>query len=39
MSGNRISVKTLDLDKDFEGIRRQLDAIADDWLTAPGIAK
>lgn len=29
MSGNRISVKTLDLDQPFDGIRRQLDAIAD----------
>ena len=34
MDGNRISVKTLDLDKNFEGIRCQLDKISDEWLTA-----
>ena len=32
MAGNRISVKTLDLDKDFDGIRNQLDKIADEWI-------
>ena len=32
MDGNRISVKTLDLNKDFEGIRSQLDKIADEWI-------
>ena len=31
MDGNRISVRTLDLDKDFEGIRSQLDKIAEEW--------
>jgi len=31
MDGNKISVKTLDLNKDFEGIRRQLDKIVDEW--------
>lgn len=30
MSGNRISVRTLDLNRDFDGIRRQLDGIAID---------
>lgn len=30
MSGNRISVRTLDLDVPFEGVRAQLDGIADD---------
>ena len=33
MDGNRIFVKTLDLDKNFEGIRSQLNMIADEWLT------
>ncbi|MCL1876091.1 MAG: 5-methylcytosine-specific restriction endonuclease system specificity protein McrC, partial [Synergistaceae bacterium] len=32
MDGNRISVKTLDLDKDFARIREQLDRIAEEWL-------
>lgn len=32
MDGNRISVKTLDLDKDFAGIRVQLDKIIEEWL-------
>lgn len=32
MSGNRISVKTLNLDCDFEEIARQLNAIADDFM-------
>ena len=31
MDGNKISVKTLDLDKDFAGIRRQLDRIVEEW--------
>jgi len=31
MDGNRISVKTLDLDKDFQGIKRQLDKIVSEW--------
>ena len=31
MDGNKISVKTLDLDKDFERIRNQLDWIVHDW--------
>ncbi len=30
MSGNKISVKTLDLNKDFKGIRAQLDKIAEE---------
>ena len=34
MSGNRISVKTLDLNLDFENIRKQLDSIVDDYLKA-----
>jgi len=32
MDGNRISVKTLDFDKDFEGNREQLDRILKEWL-------
>ena len=32
MGGNRISVKTLNLDKNFEGIRSQLDKISDEWI-------
>lgn len=32
MNGNRIGVKTLDLNKDFTGIRSQLDAIVQEWL-------
>lgn len=32
IDGNRISVKTLDLDKDFTYIRKQLDNIIDEWL-------
>ena len=32
MDGNRISVKTLDLDKNFGGIKSQLDKIVDDWF-------
>jgi 5-methylcytosine-specific restriction enzyme subunit McrC len=32
MDGNRISVKTLDLDKHFAGIRTQLDIIVSEWL-------
>lgn len=34
MSGNRISVKTLDLNQDFEMIKNQLDSIVDDYLKA-----
>lgn len=33
MDGNKISVKTLDLDKDFDGIRKQLDRIVEEWLS------
>ena len=32
MSGNRIAVRTLDLDKDFEIIKSQLDEIAEKYL-------
>ena len=32
MSGNKISVRTLDLDRDFTGIREQLDWIAEEYL-------
>lgn len=32
MSGNKISVKTLDLNQDFDNIRVQLDAIVEDYL-------
>ena len=32
MSGNKISVKTLDLNQNFEIIRNQLDCIVDDYL-------
>ena len=32
IDGNRISVKTLDLDKDFFYIRKQLDTIIAEWL-------
>jgi len=31
MDGNKVSVRTLDLDKDFKGIRDQLDRIVDEW--------
>ena len=31
MGGNRISVKTLDLDKDFSRIRKQLDGLIGEW--------
>ena len=31
MSGNRIAVRTLDLDKDFESIKNQLDEIAEKY--------
>jgi len=31
MDGNRISVKTLDLDKEFAGIKSQLNKIVDEW--------
>ena len=31
ISGNRIGVRTLDLNKDFSGIRKQLDEIAEEW--------
>ena len=32
MGGNRISVKTLDLDKDFSRIRNQLDTLIGEWI-------
>ncbi|MCD7709942.1 MAG: 5-methylcytosine-specific restriction endonuclease system specificity protein McrC [Porphyromonadaceae bacterium] len=35
MSGNRIDVRTLDLNCDFQKIRDQLDKIASDFLTSP----
>ena len=33
MSGNAIAVRTLDLDKDFKEIRKQLDGIAEKYLS------
>lgn len=33
MDGNQISVKTVDLDKDFAGVRAQLDKIVEEWLS------
>jgi len=32
MDGNSIGVRSLDLDKDFSNIRRQLDRIVDEWM-------
>ena len=32
MSGNTIAVRTLDFDKDFAEIKKQLDAIAEKYL-------
>ena len=32
ISGNRIGVKTLDLDKNFDGIQAQLDRVVEEWL-------
>jgi len=32
MDGNSISVKSLNLDKDFAHIRNQLDRILDEWI-------
>ena len=32
MSGNRIEVRTLNLDGDFDSIRKQLDGIAEKYL-------
>lgn len=32
MGGNRVAAKTLDLDRDWEGIRQQLDMIANEYL-------
>ena len=32
MSGNRIRIKTLNLDKDFSEIKIQLDALINDWV-------
>lgn len=32
MSGNSIAVRTLDLDKDFLEIRKQLDGIAEKYI-------
>jgi len=37
MDGNKISVKTLDLDCDFEDVRSQLNAIIGIWLKDNGI--
>ena len=34
MSGNRISVKTLDLNQDFDVIKKQLNSIVEDYLKA-----
>ncbi len=33
MDGNRITVTTLDIDKDFAMIRGKLDELADGWLS------
>lgn len=38
MSGNRISVKTLDLNQPFESIRAQLDAIAETHFAKDAVA-
>ena len=38
MSGNKISVRTLDLNQDFSGIARQLDSIVKEHFTANHIA-
>lgn len=35
MSGNRISVRTLDLNEEFSEIRKQLDQIAEKYLLKP----
>jgi 5-methylcytosine-specific restriction enzyme subunit McrC len=32
MSGNRVSVKTLDLNLDFSSVRKQLDSIVDEYF-------
>lgn len=37
MSGNQISVKTLDLNQPFDCIRRQLDAIVESHFTSKGV--
>ena len=36
MSGNKISVKTLDLNQDFEIIKNQLDSIVENYLLMRG---
>mgnify|MGYP003289013005 CR=1 FL=1 len=37
MDGNKISVKTLDLDCEFENVRKQLDAIVEAWMEGKGM--
>lgn len=37
MDGNKISVKTLDMDCDFVEVRKKLDAIIENWLKDNGI--
>jgi hypothetical protein len=32
LSGNRIGIRTLDLNMSFANIRKQLDAIVDEWI-------
>ena len=38
MDGNKISVKTLDLNCDFVEVRKQLDAIIESWLRTESLA-
>ena len=38
MDGNKISVKTLDLDCDFVDVKKQLNAIVGTWLKDKGIS-
>lgn len=37
LNGNRISVKTLDLGQDFDGIKRELNTIVDEWQCVVGL--
>lgn len=32
MSGNPISIRSLDLSREFEDVRQQLDAVAEEWF-------
>jgi 5-methylcytosine-specific restriction enzyme subunit McrC len=36
MSGNKISVRTLDLNMEFDGIKKQLDEIVEEYLGKDG---